>query len=357
MSQRSFDKPVVYFLSFVGPDYSRSSTILNYQTSSFEKKYLHLPIGVFKIARMLYSYRKELNQAHSIVVMSPCHIVTPIAKFLVRKPIVLDAGWPLLDGLISRGIWNSNILKFPGIAALDFISFHCADIILVESSIQIKRLRMYFRVSPKRIRVLFTGITESIFETPSVKTKLINEIEERAKNLNFPLTVVFRGKVNRESGISNIIESAKLLEEKVLFIFVLGEENARLSSESNRIVVSGITVNEMKQIYEFADVAIGQVSEHTRLNYTIPHKAFEAGFFAKPYITTNSRGIRELYGPDSAVLMNQISANSLASEILRFMKPSTRIRLGASIHASYQEKASQKVINSRFENILRSYEE
>lgn len=347
----------MYFLSFVGPDYSRSSTILNFQTNSIEKRYLHLPIGVFKIARMLFSYRKELQQAHSVVVMSPCHIVTPIAKFLVRKPIVLDAGWPLLDGLVSRGIWNSSILKFPGIAVIDFISFHCAEIILVESKFQIDRLRMYFRVSPKRIRVLFTGITESVFENPSVKTKLINEIEERAKKLNFPLSVIFRGKVNRESGISHIIEAAKLLEGKVLFIFVLGEENARLTSESNRIVVSGISVNEMKQIYEFVDIAIGQVSEHTRLNYTIPHKAFEAGFFAKPYITTNSKGIRELYGPDSAVLMNEASANSLASEILRFMEPSTRIRFGASMHTSYQKKASQKVINSRFENILRGYEE
>lgn len=353
MSTQSFDKPVVYFLSFVGPDYSRSSTILNFQTSSFEKKYLHLPTGVFKIARMLFFYRKELKQAYSIVVMSPCHIVTPIARLLVRRPIVLDAGWPLLDGLISRGIWNSSILKFPGIAILDFIAFHCAEIILVESNIQMDRIRMYFRVSPKRIRVLYTGIAESVFENPNVKTKLITEIQERAKKLNLPLAVIFRGKVNRESGVSHIIESAKLLEGRVLFIFVIGEEDDYLTSESNRIVVSGITINEMKQIYEFVDVAIGQVSEHTRLNYTIPHKAFEAGFFAKPYITTNSRGIRELYGPESAVLMDHVSAISLASEILRLMEPSTRIRLGASIHARYQEKASQRVINSRFENILR----
>jgi glycosyltransferase involved in cell wall biosynthesis len=352
MSQRSFDKPVVYFLSFVGSDYSRSSTILNFRTSSFEKKYLHLPTGILKIGKVLFLYRKELRQACSIVVMSPCHIVTPIARLIVRKPIILDAGWPLLDGLISRGIWNSSVLKFPGIAILDFIAFHCADRILVESTAQINRLRKYFMLNPKRIRVLYTGITESVFANPNVKTKLIKEIEEKAKDLNYPLTVIFRGKINRESGISNIIDSAKLLEGKVLFIFVIGQKDAQLITESNRIVVSGITANEMKQIYEIVDVAVGQVSEHARLNYTIPHKAFEAGFFAKPYITADSAGIRELYGPDSAILMDQISAKSLAYEILRFMEPNTRTRLGTSIHARYQEKASQKVINSRFENIL-----
>jgi hypothetical protein len=108
----------------------------------------------------------------------------------------------------------------------------------------------------------------------------------------------------------------------------------------------------MSEVYRKSDIALGQLSRHPRLNYTIPHKAFEAGFFAKPYITANTSGIRELYGPDSAIFINDVSGGSLASEIVKLSKLRDRLALTTFIHSDYQQNASQAVLNEKFELII-----
>jgi hypothetical protein len=88
------------------------------------------------------------------------------------------------------------------------------------------------------------------------------------------------------------------------------------------------------------------------LSYTIPHKAFEAGFFAMPYVTTDSVGIRELYSSNSAVLLTDNSGSNLASEILKLKDSRLRSELSKNINAVYKTKASQEVLNARFDGLV-----
>ena len=113
MENENSDKLEVLFLSFVGRNYSRSSTILNIDSVALNKKYMELPKGMFHWSQAIYKNRLEIRRSDCVVIMSPCHILTASLKIVGRKPLILDAGWPLTDGHISRKLKISQLLKLP----------------------------------------------------------------------------------------------------------------------------------------------------------------------------------------------------------------------------------------------------
>ena len=340
------------FLSFVGPNYSRSSTILNFPSKGFEKKFIQIPNGVIKASHKIIKLRNELRAAKAIVVMSPCQILTPIVKLVARKPIILDAGWPLTDGQLSRGINFLQLMRFIRIFLVDFFAFHSATLIIVESKAQLVRFQKLFAVPKSKLEVIFTGLNETLFLDESKKSDLIIDIESRLKELSHGITVLFRGKVNKESGFSDIIQTAISLQDEASFIFVLGKNDAQRSFPANVIAVSGISDNEMKQIYDISDVALGQISIHPRLRYTIPHKAFEAGFFGIPYISSDSEGIRELFDTSSALLIAPPFVPELVKAIKLLKSTSSRVSYEKLIRKRYVEHASQRVLCEEFDALV-----
>ena len=52
---------------------------------------------------------------------------------------------------------------------------------------------------------------------------------------------------------------------------------------------------ELSFCYNHAKISIGQLSSYERVNRTIPHKAYEAGFFGLPYVSAPSKSLEELF--------------------------------------------------------------
>ena len=352
MRNKPREKPEVLFLSFVGPNYSRSSTLLNSQSELLEKNYMELPKGLLSSFLEMYRQKHQIRKSDCLVVMSPCHALTPILRIISRKPVILDAGWSLTNGVTSRGIRNKQILRFLTIASIDFLSFHFADIVLLESNAQLARIRKQFLVRKSKLRVQFTGLDETGFTSESPQSLIISSVKNRIIELNNPLVVLFRGKINRESGFENILEAANALVDSVTFIFAIGENAKQNNLPRNVIAVPHISDLEMKQIYLLSQVSIGQVSRHRRLRYTIPHKAFEAGFFSMPYITTDSMGVREYLGPKSAIFLKKPSADVIVNAILELKQVSIRQEYSNKINLNYLEIASQKILSEKFEQTL-----
>lgn len=310
---------------------------------------MDLPKGFLPAFFAICRSRKVIRTHDCLVVMSPCHILTPLLKLIINVPIVLDAGWPLTDGILSRGIKSRNFLKAPVIAMVDFLSFHSANLVLVESHAQANRMQKNFRLRKSKIRVQFTGINENAFNDDTAQSSLIYSLQKRISILNNSLTVLFRGKVNRESGFENIIAAAKLMQDSATFIFVVGKNDVSKSYPPNVIAISGISNFEMKKIYQLSDISIGQVSSHTRLNYTIPHKAFEAGFFSIPYITSDSEGIREYLNDDSAVFLSHPCEISLKKAIESLVDSGIREEYSQKINERYSLIASQRTLSDQFD--------
>jgi glycosyltransferase involved in cell wall biosynthesis len=286
--------------------------------------------------------------------MSPCHVLTLFLKIVTRKPIILDAGWSLTDGLVSRGIRSIQFWKLPLIALIDLFSFHLANIVLLESEAQIARVSKLFMIRKSKLRVQFTGLNETSFISKPMQSSIVSSVTKRIAELNNTLVVLFRGKINRESGFDIIFKAATALVDSVTFIFATGENSNLRNCPKNVITVPHVTDLEMKQIYSLSHVSIGQVSRHPRLQYTIPHKAFEAGFFSMPYITTNSNGVREYLNPNSAIFLNNPSTESLVDAILELKQEEVRLEYSTQINAVYRKFASQLKINEQFEETLLS---
>lgn len=352
MSNQSIDKLEILFLSFVGENYSRSSTILHADSLAINKRFLELPKGFFQWIKVIYRNRMYIRGFDCLVVMSPCHILSAPLKIVSRKPLILDAGWSLTDGHISRKLKFIRVLRLPIIVLIDLLSFHFSDIVLVESKAQIKRINRLFAVKRSKLRVQFTGLNESSFTADELPSRLMIEIGKRIEDIGFSVVVLFRGKINRESGFENILSAAQILKHSITFVFVIGKEDVFPECPENTIVVSEITDKEMRDIYKLSDISIGQVSNHRRLKYTIPHKAFEAGFFSMPYITADTDGVREYLNQESALFLADTSTESLVEAIKKLSDKSNRKIFSEKIKINHNETASQPLLGANFEQIV-----
>ncbi len=352
MVEKKSNSANAYFLSFVGPDYSRSSTLLNFKTPSITKHYVHLNTSWMQMFRDFLKMRKTLDNNPVLIVMSPSHKATFPAKVLTGKKVILDAGWPLTDGVLSRGITFITIPKLIKSFLLDLLSFHFADVILVESRAQLERIHRIFGIPVNRIRVSFTGVNESLFSLSGIETPTILKFKADLFYCSQKINVLFRGRINKESGIEKILAAAKILESEANFILVTGPNRILENVSSNCFLYSNITESEIAEIYKNSDVALGQISHHRRLMYTIPHKAFEAGYFGKPYISPKSSGILELYSEGSAYFIEDDSIGNLVTAIRKFKDSSLRKMYQDQISKRYTQFASQRVLNSNFERII-----
>jgi len=92
------------------------------------------------------------------VIASPSHVLVPYLKLFTRKRIVLDAGWPLYDGVIqSRNSYGLFGWRFFFTCFIDFISFHTASTVFLESDSQTHKIManiFFFGVGLKKRRDL-----------------------------------------------------------------------------------------------------------------------------------------------------------------------------------------------------------
>ena len=342
----------VYFLSFVDRNYSRSSVLLNFNSQNLYKEFISFKYETRQIVKQLYSLKKVLDESSIIVIMSPSHKITVLARMILGCPIILDAGWPLTDGVMSRGLKPRTIGKLITSFLLDFISFHSSSHILVESNPQLSRIRKYYFVSLKKMTVSFTGLNETAFEPQMHQGRIAQTLSLQLRERSFQLVVLFRGKINKESGIDVIVGAAKTLINEMAFVILTGVETALKELPSNCFIISNVTASEMAQIYEISDIALGQLSNHPRLSYTIPHKAFEAGYFAKCYVTADSRGVQELYSEQNSVYVPNVNVENLVLVLKNLQSRELREKYGESINKRYRSISSQEILNQSFERLI-----
>lgn len=342
----------IHFVSFVGRDYSRSSTILNYQSKYFNKFYKQVDPRLRNLIPELFKFKNEISTNSIVVIMSPCHKLVIFSKLILRKKVILDAGWPLTDGVLSRGLSYKSILNLVKIYCLDFLSFHFSDLVLVESIAQSIRISHMFALPVTKIKVSLTGVNEKAFEREFEFSKKFQEFESDLSIDEKSFVILFRGKINNESGIETIIASARILEKEVKYIIATGIKNNFKNLPSNCYVISDISECEMRRLYEISHIALGQISNHNRLSHTIPHKAFEAGYFGKCFISPYAKGVSEIYSLEAICELKNISAMDLAHAINNLREFSNREKYEKQIKQEYIDKCSQVKINSNFEHAV-----
>jgi len=244
--------------------------------------------GLRKYWNLWKKHRMIHDSYDALIVGYPGHLVVPLAKFLSKKVVIADLLGSLEDAEVnSRDVGTLRRLKS---RIIDALAVRCADIILLESEAQKKFFEERFGASEK-YRILYTGADDSIFYC-----------DRKAKKDSF--IVVFRGRLTKESGITYILEAAKLLkDEKGIHFRIIGfgqllektKEIIKRDSLTNvELIDELLPEDELRRKMCEASLSLGQFEDNPRLSRTIPHKAFESLAMGIPYISGNAPAIREI---------------------------------------------------------------
>lgn len=274
------------------------------------------------------------------IITSPSHTLVLYFVFLFHRRPILDAGWPLYDGVISSrreyGFLGFNLLKT---LLVDFLSFHLSSKVLVESEKQRSSISRKYLLRKKRLCVLLTGFDELRFNR--------NGVGGSEKEV----VVLFRGGAQEEAGLAVLQKCAQSLEALVSLKFKLitNKLGSKFSFGPNVDVIDEYMDDEyLYKAFRDADLVLGQLSDHERLNRTNPHKFFEAAFMGKPYLSADKglmQGFKEL-----GIIYTFKAGDSLdlADAIRKIVaQPEEAKLVGSRLKDWYLNNASQVVLSRK----------
>jgi glycosyltransferase involved in cell wall biosynthesis len=205
-------------------------------------------------------------------------------------------------------------------------------------------------VNRKKLEVSFTGVDEEAFGQRGIEKEKISET----------FLVGFRGRYNLEAGLEILAETTRLCSNNdISFLVLTSNIPANIKFNANTILKNKpySSKKEIRDLLNSCDVLLGQLSNHPRLNVTIPHKAFEAAIMGKPYLSARASGIQEFLAEgveaeyfvpgDPVDLLNKI-------EKLRSDKDYRQL-LGKNILKKYKVIASEEAIGDNFLKLLKKH--
>ena len=302
-------------------------------------------IGFFR------SLQKETLRGDNFIIMSPCHYLILFARFFLGKNVYLDAGWSLFEGsIISRR--NFGFLGFNALKSylIDFLAALFAKKIILESYQQKNFYSKLFLVKPSKCHVIYTGVNEADFK-PNSQYKLPSDLFNNSK------IVLFRGKYSTEAGLEVLAQTTNLLASEKITIWVLSPGMPEtLIFSKNTIVMRDYleSPHDLAAVYKASSLTLGQLSNHSRLGRTIPHKAYESAFLAKPYLTARTKGILELFVEDREILcFEPANAFELAQKIKNFFNnPDKFERLGQNMRKKYDLDLNQSKLAKQLLEVI-----
>jgi hypothetical protein len=170
--------------------------------------------------------RKKIRQIFDIVrnfrsldviyvVASPSHILVPILRSQTRRKVVLDAGWPLYDGVIqSRRRFGILEWRLLWTFFLDFLSFHLASKVFLETNIQISACGRRYLLLKGKMYCFATGFDEN----------RVAELVSGKPDTNKALApfILFRGGLQEEAGLAVLCDAIEYVtaSKDVRFVVV-----------------------------------------------------------------------------------------------------------------------------------------
>ena len=234
---------------------------------------------------------------------------------------------------------------------LDFFSFHSSNLVLFESRAQCRYSKRRYLLSNRKIAVSYTG-----FDETQVFSSLSEGMNSKISLPESPY-VLFRGKVNDEAGLHNIINAFSKYDVVAPLVILTNRElDLEVDNERIEVIRGFVSMKEMSDLYRGAALCLGQLSSHPRLARTIPHKAFEAGYYGIPYISIKSAAISEIFPNEKTChFLHNDSPKEIAEAVNEILSDTVLVRNYAQeIQNAYQSNISQEKIYLDFIETLAS---
>ncbi|MEK7650687.1 MAG: glycosyltransferase [Patescibacteria group bacterium] len=300
-----------------------------------------------KFGKLAQKYFALKEQPDLLIVGYASAIFVPLLRLISRKRIIYNALAPLYDGMVtSRG--NNQKISLTAIKywLIDWLAFHTAHHVLVESELQKKFVTKTFLLAPNRVSVTYTSVNQNDFFFDSQIKKLVN------------FTVVFRGNFLPEAGAEVVVKAAKILEKYGIKFRIIGrgllelevqEIIKKLQPENLELITEILPFETLRQKMQECHLALGQMANHPRLSRTIPNKAFEVLAMKLPYLTGRQPAILELLEENSTCFCNNPGDPAdLAQKILDLSKQPELLNIIAERgFALYQQTLTEKITGQR----------
>lgn len=305
---------------------SRSLSIIDsYNSISKSKTILINSKNKFLVARLfkvVFIFIKEIlskyNKIKGIIVLFKSHLLYPfifIIGKLTKKVIIIDFGYPFEDNSSFKNIFIKNIYKYIELIFLNSKNMN----LLLESKKQKIRLKKKFNLP----NLYCHYMTESKgFYTNTEKSDEIRLEEYKGlENIFANDYLLFRGRLNYESGILDIIELFQEFSEinNKLKLVIQGEgilekkviNKLRLTSNRNIIFINKFISNKnMEKLMKNSIGILGQFYNYkNRLSYTIPNKYYESLKLKKFYITPDWDPLKKPYLEKTNLILPSINTN------------------------------------------------
>ena len=344
-------KKIIY-LTYTRPDYSLNSVLIKgLRENGIEVAEFHIKSrGILSFVKTASLCRANLKNANFIIVGYNSQTLVPLVKLFCRKKIIYNAVLSEYERMIiSRNLFSSFSVRAIYYWLIDFIAVYLADLTMVESDHQADFFNKIFKVSKKKLYKRWIGVDEDkFFYDPSISKFSV-------------FTVLFRGALMPEAGAEYVVQAAKILEgENINFIMIsgglildkikklieeLGPKNLEFKSES-------LSYEELVIIMQKCHLSLGQLSNHPRLNRTIPHKVYESLVLKLPYLTASNSGILELVKDgETCLTCKPANTGSLAEKILWAKNNSQELgKITENGYQFYQKELTSVVLAKKLIN-------
>ena len=242
-------------------------------------------------------YFATQKKCNTVLVCFPGHYLVPLAWLLTRYPrkkLVFDAFISLWDTLVDD---RKKYSRWHPMAwflyAVDWISCHMADEILIDTEAHKQFFVEKFRLPEKKIRVIYLETREDIFFP---RTTL-------PQHASFE--ILFFGSYIPLQGIEHIVTAAGILESIApgIHFTLIGSGQTRYAIEQlirkknikNIALENRIPMTELANRIRQCNLCLGIFGTSNKAGRVIPHKVYDAVACAVPVLTADTPAIAERF--------------------------------------------------------------
>jgi glycosyltransferase involved in cell wall biosynthesis len=245
-----------------------------------------------------------------------------------RVPLVVDMMISLVDTLAGDRALAGRAAA-GALAAVDRLSLRLADLVLADTAAGADWLSARFGVARGKIAVVPVGAEPHRFPVVSEPTG--------------PPKALFYGKLAPLHGLATVLEAARRPGVPPLRLIGEGQMAAWLEAELARERPPGLTwdpwvpYGNLGAEVAASAICLGVFGTSEKAARVVPNKVWQAMAAARPVVTADTPGVREVLTHDvSALLVPAGDADALADALARLGSDAAlRARIAAAGHAVY----------------------
>lgn len=304
-------------------------------------------LGLTQLARVARAegalLRRREDDADVVVVGYPGHFDMPAARRVARgRPVVFNPLVSLHDTLVGdRARFRPRSAAAGVLRAVDNGAFRGADLVVADTEAQAAFFRRSFRLPEERVAVALVGADEPLFRPGWHPPE--------------PFHALFVGKLIPLHGLETILEAAALVPEVPFRVVGDGQLESLLEDRPPNVEhMPWIPYAELPDAYRAAGCALGIFGTGEKAARVIPNKVFQALACARPVVTADTPGARELLTDGTDVLLVPPGdARALADAVRRLAADEGLAdRLAEAGRATYEAHASEDVLGARWRSLL-----